>query len=135
MKQLFRKFLILTGATAMAFVFTHVHAAGLAPIQVKSAFGQPFAADVEVTGLQPDDLLTAQARLANAEEYADAKLPFLPIVRQIRIAMEQTSNGKTMLKLSSNAPITEPAINLLVEFSWRGGRVLQKYPVLLDPPK
>jgi len=47
----------------------------------------------------------------------------------------ETVGSKTILKLSSNAPIAEPAINLLVEFSWRGGRVVQKYSILLDPPK
>jgi pilus assembly protein FimV len=49
--------------------------------------------------------------------------------------MVQTGASKATLKLTSAAPITEPAINLMLEFSWRGGRILQKYPVLLDPPK
>ena len=112
-----------------------VLAAGLSPIKVGSAFGQPFVAEIEVTGLQPDDLLTAQTRLASPDEYTVAKLAYQPIVRQIRIALDQTGPGKAMLRLTSTAPIAEPAINLLVEFSWRGGRILQKYPVLLDPPK
>lgn len=121
-------------AAAAALLALPGHAAGLGGIVIKSALGQPFSAEVEVTGLQPDDLLTAQTRLGGPDDYQAARLAFIPVVRQIRVAME-TVGSKTVLKLSSNAPITEPAINLLVEFSWRGGRVVQKYSILLDPPK
>ncbi len=54
---------------------------------------------------------------------------------QIRVTIVPKGNVKATLKLASSAPVTEPALNLLVEFSWRGNRILQKYAVLLDPPR
>jgi pilus assembly protein FimV len=109
-------------------------AAGLGAIQVKSGLGQSFVAEIEITGLQGDDLLTAQARMASVEEFQAAKLPYVTLVRQIRVGIE-TRASKSFVTLVSTAPANEPAINLMVEFSWRGGRIVQKYPILLDPSK
>ncbi len=135
MNRLSQKLWLVTLAFATALLAQASHAAGLGPINLKSALGQPLIAEVEVIGLQGDDLLTAQTRLGNAEDYELAKLAYSPIVRQVKVTLDQRAGGKAFLLLSSVGPITEPAINLLVEFSWRGGRLVQKYPILLDPPK
>lgn len=113
----------------------NANAAGLGPIKLQSTLGQSFAAEVEVLGLQADDLLTAQARMATPEEFQNAKLPYTAVAGQIRVTIVPKGADKATLKLSSNGPVTEPALNLLVEFSWRGNRILQKYAVLLDPPR
>lgn len=110
-------------------------AAGLGPIKLQSTLGQGFAAEIDVLGLQPDDLLTAQARIAAPEEFENAKLPYASVVSRIRVSIVPKGADKAILRLSSNSPVTEPALNLLIEFSWRGNRILQKYAVLLDPPR
>ncbi len=113
------------------------NAAGLAAIKVNSALGQPFSAEIEITGLPTDDFEfeLAKGTLASAEAYQDAKLAFPPLLRQMRITTEKRADGKPILRIVSSAPINEPAINLLLEFNWRSGRLLQKFSVLLDPPK
>ncbi len=112
-------------------------AAGLAPINVTSALGQPFSAEIEITGLPSEEFEfeLAKGRVASPEAYQDAKLVYPPLVRQLRISTERRADGKPVLKVVSSAPINEPALNLLVEFNWRGGRLTQKYSILLDPPK
>lgn len=112
-------------------------AAGLAPINVSSALGQPFAAEIEITGLPTEEFEfeLAKGRVASPEAYQEARLVYPPLVRQLRISTERRADGKPILKVISNAPINEPALSLLVEFNWRGGRLIQKYSILLDPPK
>ena len=112
-------------------------AAGLSAIKVNSALGQPFSAEIEITGLPAEDFEfeLAKGSLASPEAYQDAKLVYPPFLGQLRISTERGAGGKPILKLVSSAPINEPALNLLVEFNWRGGRLLQKYSILLDPPK
>ena len=134
-KTITKRFLFSLMALGFALITAAASAAGLAAIKVNSAFSQPFAAEIDITGITADDLLTAQVRMATPEEYESAKLTYMPILRSIRVALEQTGESKAILKLTSTTPITEPAITLLVEFSWRGGRIMQKYPILLDPPK
>ena len=112
-------------------------AAGLAGIKVNSALGQPFSAEIEIIGLPTDEFEfeLAKGRLASPEAYQDAKLVYPPFMRQMRISTERRADGKPVLRIVSSAPINEPALNILVEFNWRAGRLQQKYSVLLDPPK
>ncbi len=124
---------LLWGAT----IPLSAHAAGLGAIKVNSALGQPFSAEIDITGLPAEDFEfeLAKGSLASPEAYEDAKLAFPPLLRQMRVTTEKRADGKPMLRISSNAPINEPALNLLIEFNWRGGRLLQKFSILLDPPK
>ena len=124
---------LLSGAT----IPLSAHAAGLGAIKVNSALGQPFSAEIDITGLPAEDFEfeLAKGSLASPEAYEDAKLAFPPLLRQMRVTTEKRADGKPMLRISSNAPINEPALNLLIEFNWRGGRLLQKFSILLDPPK
>lgn len=130
-----RKFFISVFAAAMwgALALTS-QAAGLAGITVQSALGQPLAAEIQIVALQPDDFDLMQARIAGPEAYKAAKLPYVPVVRQLRLAAEHRGKG-AVWKLTSVAPINEPSLHVLVEFTWPGGRLLQKYSILLDPQK
>ena len=114
-----------------------VQAAGLSAIKVKSGLGQPFLAEVDIIGLPEEDFEfeLAKGSLASPEKYEEAKIVYPVFLRQLRITTEKRSDGKPFLKIASNAPINEPAINLLIEFNWRGGRIMQKYSILLDPQK
>ncbi|HEX4858749.1 MAG TPA: hypothetical protein VFV17_06990 [Usitatibacteraceae bacterium] len=118
-----------------ALLAVAAQAAGLSPIKVQSGLGQPFLAEIALQGLAEDDLLTAQARMAAPEEYEKARIGLPHAFYQFRVVLEQPKKGPAFLRVTSSAPINEPSITLMVEFSWRGGRIVQKYPVLLDPPK
>ena len=109
-------------------------AAGLGRIKVESALGQPFSAEIDITALQAEEFPQAQGRIANAETYEAAKVTYPLIARQIRVSAQRLNDGKPILKLTSNASVNEPSLDLLVEFSWGNGRVMQKYSVLLDLP-
>ncbi|MEP7157035.1 MAG: hypothetical protein ABI905_14750 [Betaproteobacteria bacterium] len=112
-------------------------AAGLSGIKVSSVLGQPFAAEIDIIGLPNEEFEfeLAKGSLASPEQYQSAKLVYPTFLRQLRITTERRSDGRPYLKIASSAPINEPALNLLVEFNWRGGRLMQKYSILLDPPK
>jgi Tfp pilus assembly protein FimV len=125
----------LLPALLMLAVTLPIHAAGLSAIDVKSVLGQPFRAEIELLGLTADDMLTAQTRIASREEYEKAGVPVTSLTYQLRVSIDERGKDKRFLKITSSGPVNEPAIALIVEFSWRGGRMLQRYSVLLDPPK
>ncbi|MEQ1514981.1 MAG: hypothetical protein ABL931_00660 [Usitatibacteraceae bacterium] len=136
MSQLMKKTLVRAFAAFGAFWFAMAaNAAGLGALSVKSALGQPLSAEIDVISLPPEEFARVLARIASPEEYEAAKLPFTPLLRQLRVNPERRQDGKTVLKITSFAPINEPTLDLLVDFNWRGGRLLQKYSVLLDPQK
>ncbi|MCY7389296.1 MAG: hypothetical protein LH481_14785 [Burkholderiales bacterium] len=110
-------------------------AVGLSGIKVLSALGQPLSAEVEVTAMQAEEFARILARIASPEDYQAARLVYLPLLRQVRVTGERRADGRLFLNMTTVSPINEPTLDLLVDFNWRGGRLLQKYSVLLDPPK
>jgi len=135
MSHAVRKFFIpVFAAAVLGALALASQAAGLAGITVQSALGQPLAAEIEIVGLQPEDFDLMQARIASPEAYKAAKLTYVPVIRQLRLAAEHRGEG-AVWKLTSVAPINEPSLDALVEFTWPGGRLLQKYSILLDPQK
>ena len=111
------------------------HAAGLGAIEVQSSLGQPLVAQIEITALQGAEFDEIKPRIASREAYENAKLAYVPVFRQITVTAERRSDGRTVLRLSSNAPVNEPVIDLLVELTWNSGKIVQKYSILLDPAK
>ncbi|MEZ5450416.1 MAG: FimV/HubP family polar landmark protein, partial [Thiolinea sp.] len=43
-------------------------------------------------------------------------------------------NGKPVILVTSDAPISEPFVNFLLEVTWPNGQLLKEYTVMLDPP-
>lgn len=110
------------------------YAAGLGKLSVNSLLGQPLSAEIDLVSLQPGELEVLTARVASAEAYADARIEYSPLLRQLLFSVERKSDGKPVLKITSGGAISEPFLDLLVELSWPAGRLVREYPILLDPP-
>ncbi len=134
MNQFAGKLFIMTCAALCLFAQA-AHGAGLGGIELRSALGQALAAEIEILALQPKEFEELQARIASVEQYKAANLIYAPVVRQVRVNALRRTGGKAVLQLTSSAPINEPSLDLLVEFTWPRGRLLQKYSILLDPQK
>lgn len=136
MNPLTRKiFMRLSAALcAVGFVLT-AHAAGLGAIAVQSNLGQPLTAEIALTSLQAGEFDEIRARIASRDAYESARLAYIPVLGTVRIVPDRRADGQAVLKISSNAAINEPVLDLLVEFTWGGGKILQKYSILLDPAK
>ncbi len=109
-------------------------AAGLGKLTVNSALGQPLSAEIELVSLQPGEFEALVGRVASIESYADAKIEYSSVLRQLRFATDKRSDGRPILRISSIGPINEPFLDVLVEMTWPAGRLLREYPILLDPP-
>jgi pilus assembly protein FimV len=51
----------------------------------------------------------------------------------IRFSIEDI-DGDAYILATSNLPISEPVLRLIVEVSWSSGRMLREYTLFLDPP-
>lgn len=106
----------------------------LGPIRVLSALGQPLRAEVEARPLQRGSQEVSAARLASPDAYQRAKIEYVPDLAGIRMAIEQR-DGKPYIAVTSNRPVNEPFLKLLIELETRSGRLVREYTVLLDPPR
>ena len=124
---------VLAAFAALAAPSTDIRAAGLGRLTVQSALGQPLRAEVEVTSLSAQESQSLAARLASPEAFAQAGLQFSPALTGIRLAIEPR-DGRTFIRVTSPQPLNEPFVDLLIELSWNGGKLLREYTFLLDPP-
>jgi pilus assembly protein FimV len=119
---------LLLGASAV------VNAAGLGKLTVNSALGQVLAAEIDLVSLQPGELDALTARVASPDAYRDAKIEYSAVLRQLRFSVQKRANGQPYLKLTSESPLNEPFLDVLIEVTWPAGRLQREYPILLDPP-
>lgn len=121
-------------AAALCLSANGVNAAGLGKITVLSPLGQPLSAEIDVNATS-EELPSINARLATPEAFRQAGVEYAPGVSGIRFAVEKRKGGQPYLKMSSDRPVNEPFLDVLVELIWSSGRVVREYTVLLDPPE
>src|SRR4051812_35708970 len=88
-------------------------AVGLGRLTLQSGLGQALSAEIELTSLQPGEIDSLAARLADQATYASNKIDFGSVLTRVRVTLEQRS-GRPVLKLISTQPINEPFLDLLV---------------------
>ncbi|HNL96512.1 MAG TPA: FimV/HubP family polar landmark protein, partial [Accumulibacter sp.] len=109
-------------------------AAGLGKVTVLSALGQPLRAEVEVFATR-EELAGMKAQLAAADAFKQAGVDYAPALHGITFSLIRRANGQPAIRLSSERPINEPFMDLLLELNWSSGRLIREYTFLLDPPE
>jgi len=121
-------------AVALLLAPMLVHAAGLGRLAVQSSLGQPLSAEIDLVSVRGEEAATLEARLASPDAYQQANLQYNTALSGIKLSIEKRANGQSYLKLTGSRPVNEPFVDLLIELSWSGGRLLREYTALLDPP-
>lgn len=109
-------------------------ALGLGDIRLNSRLNAPLDAEIELLGATPDELATLKPQLASRETFARYALEWPAFLSSVTVTQEHTADGRNLLRLRSQEPVTEPFVTLLVEVNWARGRLVREYTVLIDPP-
>lgn len=129
-----RKHLQISGLLSALLLASGVEAAGLGKLSVQSALGQPLRAEIELVAVQRDELGSISARLASAEAFRQARMDRAEALNNLRFEVEQRADGQPVIKITSDAPVNDPFLDLLIELNWSTGRLIRDYTLLLDPP-
>lgn len=109
-------------------------AAGLGKVSVFSALGQPLRAEIELSATR-EELSGMRAQLASADSFRQAGLDLPTTLLGIKFAIDKRPNGVSVIKLTSDRPINDPFVDMLLEINWPAGRLVREYTFLLDPPE
>ena len=120
-------------ALAIAMLPMAADAAGLGKLTVISALGQPLRAEIDLTASR-EEYSSLSARLASADAFKNAGIEYSPALSGIRFTLDKRPNGQPFLVATSDRPLNEPFIDMLVEVNWASGRLVREYTFLLDPP-
>jgi len=106
---------------------------GLGDITVESFLNQPLQVKIDLVTRESDDLGSVTAKLASADDYELIGANRDAISVPIRFVVEDIE-GDAYILATSNLPVGNPIVRLIVEVNWSSGRLLREYTVFLDPP-
>ncbi|MEO8409236.1 MAG: FimV/HubP family polar landmark protein, partial [Propionivibrio sp.] len=84
-------------------------------------FGDPFAD------------MTAQ--LASPAAFKQAGLDYATTLLGVNFSVDPRPKGRAVVKLTSDRPINDPFVDMLLQLDWPAGRLIREYTFLLDPPE
>ncbi|WP_223483698.1 FimV/HubP family polar landmark protein [Pseudomonas sp. A-RE-19] len=127
--------LVLAMAAASALSSGMAHALGLGELTLKSTLNQPLVAEIEL--LDVKDLTAGEVvpSLASPEDFAKAGVDRQAFLNDLTFTPVLNASGKSILRVTSSKPLSEPMVKFLVQVMWPNGRLLRDYSVLLDPSK
>jgi pilus assembly protein FimV len=109
-------------------------AAGLGKLNVLSALGQPLRAELEISATR-EEMSSLSARLAPPEAFTQSGIEYVPALTGLRFTVDKHADGSLYLRVTSDRPMNEPFLDMLVELTWAQGRLVREYTFLLDPPE
>ncbi len=110
------------------------HALGLGRVTVQSALGEPLRAEIEIVEISAEEAASLKASVANADAFKAAGLEYTAAVANVKISLQRRTDGRSFLRLSSDRPVSEPFVDLILEARWASGRIVRDYTMLFDPP-
>lgn len=106
---------------------------GLGEIQVHSALNQPMNAEIEILDFDVSELDEVAVELGSQEIFERVGVP-RPYILTRLVFTPVVSQGKPVIRITSNEPVPEPFLTFLIDLRWSQGQLLREYTVLLDPP-
>ena len=108
-------------------------AAALGDAHVRSFLGQRLDADIEFAALSAAEADTLVVRIAPAALFTEAGIDVTALIRSVRVAVDRRS-GRSLIRVTSDLPVNDPFVTLLIEVSANGSRLVRQYALLIDPP-
>jgi pilus assembly protein FimV len=134
-KTIFWCGLLVSSALWAGIAATGAAAAGLGELTLRSMLGQPLNADINVFVNDKRDLDALSARIAPASAHQQAGIPNQTAALLLKATLQTGQDGRTIIRVESVKPVTEPAMKLLIELRSPGTNALREYDLLLDPPE
>ena len=124
----------LAAAALFGLSAHHANALSLGNIIVQSALGEPLRAEIDIPEMNADEAATLKATVASPEAFRAAGLEFNTALAGLRTSIQRRANGRAYIRLTSDRPVNDPFVDMILEASWNTGRIVRDYTMLFDPP-
>ncbi len=105
---------------------------GLGGLEVSSGLNQPFDGKIAIVGAKQGEIADVDARLAEAEAFARAGIARPYSLTRLRFSVVPTGDDSGYVHITSRESVREPALEFIIEVTWRNGSLQRKYGVLLE---
>ncbi|WP_216352546.1 FimV/HubP family polar landmark protein [Aquaspirillum sp. LM1] len=126
---------LTASALALALISTTLPAAagGLGRMHVQSGLGQPFRAEVDITGIRTQDLSKLKVSLAPPSAFAEMQMDYPEVLNSLKVSVSRKADGKLVARVQGSQPISDPFLFLLLELNDDGARIFKEFTALLEP--
>ena len=109
-------------------------ALALGRITVQSAMGEPLRAEIDVPQITAAEAETLRATAASPEVFRSQGMEFNPLMNALQIQLQRRADGSAVLRVTSDRPVNDPFLDLVLDTTWGTGKIVRSYTLLLDPP-
>jgi pilus assembly protein FimV len=109
-------------------------ALSLGRLTVQSALGEPLRAEIDVPDINAEEAASLRTNVAAPEAFKAAGLEYNPAMSSLQATLQRRADGRAFIRLSSDRPINDPFVDMILETSWASGRIVRDYTMLFDPP-
>jgi pilus assembly protein FimV len=127
-----KKLILLTLVFGLTIVSQSTFSLGMGNIQVYSSLDEPLRANIELIISPDEDIQNLSVALASSADYQRVGLDKSFVPANIAVALDP--DNPSIINVTSNGPVSEPIVSLLMDVNWNNGRILREFTVLLDPP-
>jgi pilus assembly protein FimV len=126
--------LAIAAAILLGVSASDASALALGRVTVQSALGEPLRADIEIPEITAEEVASLRASIASPDAFRAAGLDYNPSLSGVTITLQRRADGKHFLRLTSQRPVNDPFMDLILEANWSSGRIVRDYTMLFDPP-
>ena len=116
---------MVCGLFLMGTINSVALAADFIDATVESVVGQRVSGFIELPQVSAADLASLKVRLASRSTYSDNGVAYYSVHQTFLFQPKELADGSVQLDISSESPLREPELNLLLRMTWRDGDLLQ----------
>jgi pilus assembly protein FimV len=121
-------------ALALGLPAMDAHALALGRVNVLSSIGEPLRAEIDIPDITAEEASTLKTSIASGDAFRAAGLEYNAALASAQLTLQRRPDGRAYLRLTSDRPINEPFVDLILQANWATGRVVRDYTMLFDPP-
>jgi pilus assembly protein FimV len=107
-------------------------ALSLGRITLQSTRGEALRAEIELSALSTEEATSLSARSASPEAFSRAGVAYSPALAGAQVSVQQRADGRTVLRIRSDAPVQESFLDLILQIEWASGHITREYTLLFE---
>lgn len=127
----------LTSVAAAALLLLHTGGASalsLGRLTVQSALGDALRAEIDITNVTREEAESLRTTLASPDAFRAAGVDFNPVLSGSQLELVRRPDGRYYIKVTGSRSVSEPFVDIIIDFTWSSGRLQRAYTLLIDPP-
>ncbi|MDQ8037368.1 MAG: FimV/HubP family polar landmark protein [Pedobacter sp.] len=110
------------------------HALAVSDLKTKSALGEPFWGEVELSEINDLNADEIKVSLATQEDFERVGVERVYFLTDLKFDVIVNPAGRSYVKITTVKPVREPYLDFVVRVAWPGNASLRELTALLDPP-